>query len=88
MAKTLSISKAREDFPRLIERAHRLLEKYVITVNGDAKAIIMSNDEYESLQETFDILSEPNALEEIKVAEKEIQKGDYVTLEELEKELD
>ena len=87
MTKILSITKAREDFPKIVDRANRLLEKFVITVNGATKAIVMSHDEYESLQETLDILSEPGALEEIKQAEKEIKEGKFVTLKQLKKDL-
>ena len=87
MTKILSITKAREDFPKIVDRANRLLEKFVITVNGAPKAIVMSHDEYESLQETLDILSEPGALEEIKQAEKEIKEGKFVTLKQLKKDL-
>lgn len=87
MTKTLPITKIREDLPNIVDRASRLMEKYVITVNGETKAILMSLDEYESLVETLDILSEPGALEEIRKAEKEIDEGNYVTWEELKKDL-
>jgi len=48
------------------------MEKYLITVNGKTKAVVMSADEYGSLQETLDILSEPGVLDNIKQAEKVI----------------
>ncbi|OGM31401.1 hypothetical protein A2803_05460 [Candidatus Woesebacteria bacterium RIFCSPHIGHO2_01_FULL_44_21] len=87
MTKTITITKAREEFPKIIDRASRLLEKYIITVNGKNKAIVMSADEYESLEETLDILSEPGALEEIHKAEKEAEEGKYITLEQLKRDL-
>ncbi len=87
MLKILPITKAREDLPKIVGRAKRLLRKYVITVNGVPEAVLMSHDEYESLMETLDILSEPGALDDIKKAQKELKKGKYVTLEELKLEL-
>ena len=87
MTKTVSITKAREEFPKIVDRANRLLEKYVITVNGKSKAIVMSSDEYDSLEETLEILSEPGALEDIRQAEKEVEDGNYVTLEQLKQNL-
>ncbi len=87
MTKTITITKAREEFPKIIDRASRLLEKYIITVNGKNKAIVMSADEYESLQETLDILSELGALEDIKQAEKELVDGKTVSWEKIKKDL-
>jgi len=87
VTKTVSITKAREEFPKIVDRANRLLEKYVITVNGKSKAIVMSSDEYDSLEETLEILSEPGALEDIRQAEKEVEDGNYVTLEQLKQNL-
>lgn len=87
MTKTLPITKIREDLPNIVDRANRLMEKYVITVNGETKAILMSLDEYESLQETLDILSEPGALKEIKRAEEELDNGRGQPWNEVKKEL-
>jgi len=87
MIKTLTITEARRDLTKLVDRASRLMEKYVITVNGKPDAVIMSNEEYESLQETLDILSEPGALEEIRQSEKDLAEGKGVSWEELKKEL-
>ena len=76
----------------LIEKNLRLdkrkLDEYIITVKGRPAAILMSIDEFESWQETNEILSDPNALKEIKEGEEAIERGEYVTLEELKKELD
>jgi prevent-host-death family protein len=77
----------REDLPKIVSRAKRLLKRYVITVNGVPEAVLMSHDEYESLMETLDILSEPGALNDIRAAEKELKKGKYVTIEQLKEEL-
>lgn len=85
--KILPISKIREDLPNIVNRTNRLLEKYTITVNGEPKAVVMSHEEYESLQETLDILSDPKALKEIKKAEKEIEDGKGQSWEEVKKEL-
>ena len=56
MIKTLPITEAREKLTTLVDRAARLMEKYTITVKGKPKAVIISSEEYDSLQETLDIL--------------------------------
>jgi len=87
MTKVLPITKVREDLPNIISRTKRLLTKYVVTVNGIPEAVIMSHEEYESLIETLDILSEPGILQDLKKSEKELKSGKYVSLEELKSEL-
>lgn len=87
MKKTISISKARIDLPKIVDRVDRLWERYVITVNGESKAIVMSSDDYDSLHETLDILSEPQALKDIKQAEKEFRQGKTASWEKIKKDL-
>lgn len=50
--------------------------------------LIMSIDDYESLLETMDILSNKNLMKKIKLAEKDIKKGNIETLDKIDKELD
>ena len=87
MTKILPITKAREELTSIVDRAKRLLNTYIITVNGAPEAVVMSHDKYESLMETLDILSEPGALDDIKKAEGELKRGKYITLDELQEEL-
>ena len=87
MIKTLPITEARSKLTTLVDRTNRLLEEYIITVRGKPAAVIMSHDEYESWKETNEILSDPKILKNIKKSEAEIKKGNYVTLEQLEEEL-
>lgn len=87
MTKTLTISQARSDLSNIVDRSNKLLEKYAITVNGKPSAVLMSQAEYDSLIETLDIFSDPNALEEIKASEKEFKEGKTVSWEDLKEEL-
>jgi antitoxin YefM len=58
-------------------------EHVVVTRRGKPVALIMSADEYEGLEDTLDILSTPGALEEIREARAEIDRGEYLTAAEL-----
>jgi len=87
MIKTLPITKAREDLTTLVDRANRLLDEYVITVNGSPAAVLMSAAEYESWKETNEILSDKKLMKAIKEGEEDIKKGRYITLEQLRKDL-
>lgn len=88
MIKTLPITKAREKLASLVEGASKRLDEYVITVNGSPAAVLMSAAQYESWKETDEIMSDPLLMKAIKEAEEEVKKGNVVSLEELEKELD
>lgn len=87
MTKTLPISEVRQNLTTLVDKANRLLDEYVITVNGKPAAILISADQYESLQETTEILSNKNLMKDLAEAEKEISSGEYVTLKQFKKTL-
>lgn len=87
MAKILSITKARDEFPTLVDKASRLLEEYVITVNGEPKAVVISAKEYESWKETNEILSDPELVKAIKEGEEDIKHGRVHDWEDVKKDL-
>ena len=87
MTKTLPISEARQNLTTLVNRADKLLDEYIITVNGKPAAVLMSAQEYDSWQETNEILSDPNLMKSIKQGEKEIEAGKGIPWETVKKEL-
>lgn len=87
MIKTLPITEVRANLTNLVNRAARLLDEYIITVNGKPAAILMSAAEYESWKETNEILADKGLMKAIKEGEDDIKKGHYITFEQLKKEL-
>jgi antitoxin YefM len=87
MTNILPITKARDTLTDLVDKASRLFQKSIITVNGKPSVVILSVVEYESLKETADILSDKNLVKQLIKAEKEIENGDYITLDDLKNEL-
>lgn len=87
MTKTLSITKAREDFTKIVDRANRLLDEYVITVNGSPAAVVISAAEYDSWKETNDIESDLGLVRAIKHGEKELDNGEGRNWEDVKKQL-
>ncbi|MBI4157618.1 type II toxin-antitoxin system Phd/YefM family antitoxin [Candidatus Woesebacteria bacterium] len=85
MTKTLSVTKARQELTTIVDNAKRLLQEYIITVNGVPAAVLMSHDEFESWKETVEILSDPGLLKAIKKGEEDLKKGRYLTYEDLKK---
>lgn len=58
-----------------MDRLSKYFDRYVITRHGKPEAVILSEEDYESLLETLDILSDQKLMKEIKKAEEELKKG-------------
>jgi len=54
-----------------------------LTRNGRAAAVILSPEDLESLEETLEILSNRDAMREIRRAESEIDRGKHLSADEL-----
>jgi len=83
---TLPATEARRNFFKILEKIDRPNRAYTITLDGKPKAVILSFDEYDSWLETLEILNDPKLMEEIKQADEEFARGEYVSLEEVLKE--
>lgn len=59
------------------------MERIVITVNGQPKATLVSQEELESIEETAEILAIPGALKSIKEGMRQIKQGKFVKLSDL-----
>ena len=66
MTKTLPISEVKTKLPSLVKGVNERDDEIVITRNGRPEAVILSMDEYEGLQETIEILSDPKAMAQLK----------------------
>ena len=75
MVNIISISDAREKLPTLIDKVSEGLERFLITVNNKPKAVILSLEDLESLEETLEIMAIPGATESIKKGLKEAKMG-------------
>lgn len=81
---TLPISEARKNIFEIAERVQRSSTYYTLTERGRPKAVIMSAEEFESWQETLEVMRDfPDLEKDIKEARKDYKKGNYVTLEEI-----
>ncbi len=87
MTRIIPITKAREDLANIVDRADRLLEEYIITVNGSPSAVLISAREFDSWKETEDILADRKLMKAIKEGEEDIKKGRIYDWEDVKKEL-
>lgn len=81
---TLPISEARKKIFQIAEDVQKPSNYYTLTEKGRSKAVIMSADDFESWQETLEIVRDfPDIEKDIKQAKAEYRKGDYITLDDL-----
>jgi len=84
MTNLVAISDARANLPDLVNKVHKNLDRVVITINGQPKAVLVSEEELSSLEETAEILAEnPNIKKDLEKSEKQIKKGKFVYLSDL-----
>lgn len=82
---TVAISKLREELPKYVDRVNKYMDRIAVTVSGRTKAVLISQEELESMEETMEILSEPGAYEEIMKGHKEAVEGKGVLLKDIDK---
>lgn len=85
--KIISITNGRRDLFKIAEEVQKPDTFYELTVDGSPKVVMMSSEEFESIMETLEILSDPEIINDLKEAEDDFRRGNYVSLEEVKKEL-
>jgi len=85
--KTISITEARKRIFDIAKEVQKPGVYYTFTENGRPKAVLMSAEEFDSLMEDLEILSNPETMENIRKAEEEYKNGECVSWEETKKEL-
>ena len=87
MVNTITLKELRPSLPKVIEKIDRKMDRYIISKHGRPVAVMLNIDDYESLIETLDILSDPKAMEGIRKGEEDIRKGRVRSWEEIKKSL-
>lgn len=83
MVNTISLKKLRPGLPEVIRGIDTKLDRYIIMKRGRPVAVMMSPDDYDSLLETIEILSDKETVKRIKKAKKEVTEGKTISLEDL-----
>ncbi len=73
---TQSLAAVKARFSQVIEEVTGTHERVVVTRNGSPVAVIMAVDDYESLMETLEVLSDRSAVSEIREAERQMAAGE------------
>jgi antitoxin YefM len=73
--RTLSLTEARKELPNIVDEVSASHEHVVITKRGRPAVVVMSPDEFESWQETLEIMADKKAMAAIARAERDIRAG-------------
>jgi len=87
MAKTVPVRELRAHLSSLLDEVSDRRDHVLVTRNGAPAAALVPIDEYEALEETAEVLSDPDALSALEEGLAEIERGEIVTLSELRTEL-
>ena len=74
-SETIPVSKAKTHLSELLKRIKEHHESFAITQRGKIEGILIGTDEYESLIETLEILSDRELMESIKRGLREEEEG-------------
>jgi antitoxin YefM len=84
---TTSLADAKNRLSEIIQSVQETHERFVITKNGRPAVVLISVEDLESLEETLDILSDPQLMPEIREADTEAARGQFATEAELRADL-
>lgn len=73
-----SLREVRDRFSEVVDRVEREHDRVTVTRNGHAAAVISSPEDLAELEETLDVLSDPDALADIREADAAYHAGDVV----------
>lgn len=71
----MSLAEAQANLSKLVESAVTTHERFELTRNGERAAVLLSADDYDSLLETLDILSNPDEVEAIQTGLADVGRG-------------
>ncbi len=88
MTHTITLKELRPDLPNVFEQIDKKWERYIVTRHGKPSVVMMSVEDYESLMETLDILTDPKAVKSLKQGKEDLRKGRTRNWEEIKTRLE
>ncbi len=80
---TLPLSDAKARLSEIAEEVDRTHQRVQITKNGRSYVVLISSEDLESLEATLELLSDPAAMQRVQEAKAAIERGDFVTGDEM-----
>ena len=83
MSETLPLAQVKSKVSEMVDRVEHTHDRIVVTRNGRPAAVMISPDDLASLEDTLELLSDPDAMRELADAKRAAIDGDYITGDEL-----
>lgn len=83
MSETLPLAQVKSKFSEMVDRVEHTHDRIVVTRNGRPAAVMISPDELASIEDTLELLSDPEAMRELAEARQAVADGDVATGDEL-----
>ena len=75
---SLPLAEVKAKFSEMIDRVEDTHDRITVTRNGRAAAVIVSPEDLEALEDTLDLLSDPDAVAQLGESQSAHVAGDYV----------
>lgn len=79
----MPVAEARSQLSKLIDDVAATHERFDITRNGHRAAVLLSAEDYDILQETIEVLSDPELLAAHREGSAALAAGDYLDADQL-----
>jgi len=80
---TIPLTEGEPRLSDLVDRANEFLERFVLTRDGEAKAVLLAAEDFEGLLETLEILSDTELVKRLVQAEDESARGSGHSLDDV-----
>jgi antitoxin YefM len=82
---TVPLAEARQNFSALVDEAVATHQRVLVTRNGVPVVWMISDEDFESIMETLDVLADAAAMQDVAQSKSDSVAGRYVTAAEMEK---
>lgn len=83
MPETLSLANVKSKFSEMVDRVEHTHDRIIVTRNGRPAAVLISPEELESLEDTLELLSDPDAMRQLAESRQAFAAGDVLTGDEM-----
>lgn len=88
MATSMTLAEAKARLSEVVSRVSGQHERITVTVHGRPSAVLIAPEDLESLEETLEILSDPETMARLRASEAELAAGEVESLEDLAKAME
>ena len=83
MSETLSLAEVKAKFSEMVDRVEHTHDRITVTRNAKPAAVLISSEELASSEDTLELLSDPEAMAQLRESRAALAAGDVVTGDDL-----